>query len=94
LEEDASETIASSDPTPESVLIDQADRETVRQALEELSVPFREILLLCDVEEMSYEEIAQVLTIPAGTVMSRLHRARKALRSRVLEKFQRGAHGV
>jgi RNA polymerase sigma-70 factor (ECF subfamily) len=94
LEEDASETIPSADPTPESLLIDQANRETVRQALEELSVPFREILLLCDVEEMSYEEIAQVLTIPAGTVMSRLHRARKALRARVLEKFQRGAHGV
>ena len=93
-EDDASETIPSPEPSAESVLIAQADRETMRQALQELSVPFREILLLCDVEEMSYEEIAQVLAIPTGTVMSRLHRARKQLRTRVLAKFQRGAHGV
>jgi RNA polymerase sigma-70 factor (ECF subfamily) len=57
-------------------------------------VPFREILLLCEVEEMSYEEIAQVLAIPIGTVMSRLYRARKALRSLLLEKFKGGTNGV
>ena len=94
LEEDAAETIASADPTPETVLIRESNRETVRQALTELSAPFREILLLCDVEDMSYEEIAQVLTIPTGTVMSRLHRARKALRARLQENFPGGAHGV
>lgn len=94
LEEDAHETIASVDPSPEAVLIEQANRDTVRQALTELSVPFREILLLCDVEEMSYEEIAQVLAIPPGTVMSRLHRARKALRSRLLEKSPGGVNAV
>jgi RNA polymerase sigma-70 factor (ECF subfamily) len=60
----------------------------VRQGLTELPVPFREILLLCEVEEMSYEEIAQVLAIPVGTVMSRLYRARKALRSLLVEKFK------
>src|SRR5512146_3066466 len=73
LEDDASETIPSGDLSPADVLVEQANRDAVRQALNELSVPFREILLLCDVEEMSYEEIAQVLTIPPGTVMSRLH---------------------
>jgi RNA polymerase sigma-70 factor (ECF subfamily) len=94
LEEDAHETIPSVDPSPEDVLLEQASRDTVRGALNELSMPFREILLLCDVEEMSYEEIAQVLTIPQGTVMSRLHRARKALRARLLEKPPGGVNAV
>jgi RNA polymerase sigma-70 factor (ECF subfamily) len=94
LEDDASETIPSGDLSPEDVLVEQANRDAVRQALNELSVPFREILLLCDVEEMSYEEIAQVLTIPPGTVMSRLHRARKALRTRLLEKSPGGVNAV
>ena len=66
--------------TPESLLIAAADRQMIQQALEELPVHFREILLLCDVEDMSYKEIAETLSIPAGTVMSRLSRARKALR--------------
>jgi RNA polymerase sigma-70 factor, ECF subfamily len=94
LDEEVTETIASSTPSAETALIEQANRELVQQALTELSVPFREILLLCDVEEMSYEDIAQVLAIPVGTVMSRLHRARKALRTRLEEKFARGAHAV
>jgi RNA polymerase sigma-70 factor, ECF subfamily len=94
LDEDVVETVASPDPSPESILIDRASRETVRESLTELSVPFREILLLCDVEEMSYEEIGQVLAIPTGTVMSRLHRARKALRNTLLAKSRGGADGV
>lgn len=92
LDDEVAETIASPEPSPEHVLIEQVNRETVRKALEELSVPFREILLLCEVEEMSYEEIAQVLTIPTGTVMSRLHRARKALRALVIEKRKDKPH--
>jgi RNA polymerase sigma-70 factor (ECF subfamily) len=88
------ETVASTHPTPEAILIQQADREIVQQALTEMAVPFREILLLCEVEEMSYEEIAQVLAIPIGTVMSRLYRARKALRTLLLEKFKGGPSGV
>jgi RNA polymerase sigma-70 factor, ECF subfamily len=88
------DAMASNDPTPEAVLIQQNDREMVQQALAELAVPFREILLLCEVEEMSYEEIAQVLAIPIGTVMSRLYRARKALRSLLLQKLTGGSHGV
>ena len=50
----------------------------LQSAIDELQVHFREILLLCDVEEMSYQEIAETLSIPIGTVMSRLSRARKA----------------
>jgi len=92
--DDEVETIASGAPNPEAVLIERADREMVRQALTELPAPFREILLLCEVEEMSYEEIAQVLAVPIGTVMSRLYRARKALRSLLVEKFKGASHGM
>ena len=94
LDDDVVETVASAQPTAETVLIEKGDRETVRNALSELPVPFREILLLCEVEEMSYEEIAQVLAIPIGTVMSRLHRARKALRVVLVARFQGGSNGV
>jgi RNA polymerase sigma-70 factor (ECF subfamily) len=57
-------------------------------ALEELPVKFREIVLLCDVEEMSYQEIAATLNIPIGTVMSRLSRARKTLRELLASRAQ------
>ena len=80
-EEDEAEAVASTAPTPEAMLIVHANRETVREALTELPVASREILLLCEVEEMSYEEIAQVLSVPIGTVMSRLARARERLRN-------------
>jgi RNA polymerase sigma-70 factor (ECF subfamily) len=69
--------------TPESLLLGRADQQTVQAALEALPLPFREVLLLCDVEELSYQEIAATLSIPIGTVMSRLWRARRALRENV-----------
>jgi RNA polymerase sigma-70 factor (ECF subfamily) len=65
--------------TPESILLQRSDGQLVRQALEQLPLAHREILLLCEVEEMSYQEISAALAIPMGTVMSRLSRARKAL---------------
>jgi RNA polymerase sigma-70 factor, ECF subfamily len=93
-EEDHDSIPATDSATPESLLIDQANREVVQQALEELPVHFREILLLCEVEEMSYQEISETLAIPSGTVMSRLFRARKALRRLLQAKLQGGRHGV
>jgi RNA polymerase sigma factor (sigma-70 family) len=66
--------------TAESVLIERADARLVLHAIDILPPAFREVVLLCDVEEMSYKEIAEVLSIPIGTVMSRLTRARKAIR--------------
>jgi RNA polymerase sigma-70 factor, ECF subfamily len=69
--------------TPESILLQRSDRELVQQALEQLPVAYREVLLLCEVEEMSYQEISATLAIPMGTVMSRLSRARRALRAGV-----------
>lgn len=69
--------------TPESSLLSRARQEEVQEAMTELPVGFREILLLCHVEEMSYREISETLSIPLGTVMSRLHRARGALREKL-----------
>jgi RNA polymerase sigma-70 factor (ECF subfamily) len=66
---------------PESILLARMEIETIQQALEALPVHFREIILLCDLEEMTYQEIGQALGIPTGTVMSRLSRARKAMRT-------------
>lgn len=66
--------------TPESLLIERSGNDAVRCAIEQLPVIFREVILLCDVENASYREIAEILSIPIGTVMSRLARARKAVR--------------
>ena len=70
--------------TPESVLLARFEQHAIQNALAELPVNFREVILLCDMEEMTYQEIAQTLSIPMGTVMSRLSRARKAMRSTLL----------
>ena len=77
--------------TPETILFERANRELLQSAIGELPVYFREIILLCDVEEMSYQEIAETLSIPIGTVMSRLSRARKTLRDRLRPQFQAGS---
>jgi len=77
--------------TPESILLASADRESIQRALERQSVQFREVILLCDVEEMGYQEIAETLGIPIGTVMSRLSRARKAMRHSLGDAHVRGA---
>ena len=66
--------------TPETILINRSDSQLLQRAIDDLPVHYRETLLLCEVEEMSYQEIAQILSIPIGTVMSRLARARKAVR--------------
>jgi len=66
--------------TPESLLIRRSGIEACREAIEQLPLIFREVILLCDVEDASYQEIAEILSIPMGTVMSRLSRARKAVR--------------
>jgi len=74
--------------TPESVLLARVEQETIQRALDELPVKFREIILLCDSEEMSYQEIGETLGIPLGTVMSRLSRARRAMRELLTTKLQ------
>jgi RNA polymerase sigma-70 factor, ECF subfamily len=66
--------------TPESLLIEGSGIDAIRSAIEQLPVVLREVILLCDVEDASYREIAEILSIPLGTVMSRLSRARKMVR--------------
>jgi len=63
--------------TPESILLQREETSAVRAAIEGLPHPFREVLVLRDIEDMSYREIAEVTGVPIGTVMSRLARARK-----------------
>jgi RNA polymerase sigma-70 factor (ECF subfamily) len=77
--------------TPESILMAGIDAQRIQDALERLPVPYREVILLCEVEEMSYLEIAETLAIPVGTVMSRLSRARRAMRELLGGAGSRGA---
>lgn len=81
--EDAPAMSASS-TTPESLLTERSQQRALRKAIEQLPVTFREVLLLSDVEAASYREIAEIVSIPIGTVMSRLARARKAVRESLL----------
>ena len=78
--------------TPESILLRQIDHETLHRAIEELPVGFREVLLLRDVEDMSYQEIAETLSIPIGTVMSRLSRARRMLKDILQSRGRENKH--
>jgi len=72
------ETLAAEEPTPTEI-----KDEEVAAALDAISPEHKQILLLSDVEEFTYKEIAAILRVPIGTVMSRLSRARAALRERV-----------
>ena len=74
----------SASPDPEAELIDNTLSSEVKEALEALPEKFRTTVLL-DVEGFSYKEIAQMLDIPIGTVMSRLHRGRKFLQKRLYD---------
>ena len=65
--------------TPESIAIAGNDRERLKRALEALPHRFREVLVLREIEGCSYKEIAAIASIPIGTVMSSLSRARRQL---------------
>jgi RNA polymerase sigma factor (sigma-70 family) len=68
---------------PLAILQRQADRQLIRQALEELPVEFREVIVLRELEGLSYKEVAAVAEVPLGTVMSRLARGRQQLERRL-----------
>ena len=65
--------------TPEAALIAKVDAEQIRAAIAALPTPFRETLVLRDIEGLDYREIAETTEVPIGTVMSRLARARRRL---------------
>lgn len=77
-----------SDDTPEAALLRRADIELVQQGISGLPHIFQEVLILADVEELKYQEIAETLDLPVGTVMSRLARARQRLRQFIVEKAE------
>jgi RNA polymerase sigma-70 factor, ECF subfamily len=89
-DEDGAEIAIADSGTPEAILIERSNQQLVQDAIAELPVKAREILLLCEVEEMSYQDIAEALSIPIGTVMSRLSRSRKALRDILAQKLKKG----
>jgi RNA polymerase sigma-70 factor (ECF subfamily) len=77
--EDMAETQADARPDPEELLSRRQTIERVRDAVEELPADFREVIVLRELEGMTYKEIAAVVDIPIGTVMSRLARGRERL---------------
>jgi len=74
--------------TPEMNLIQMGNRAALQAAMESLPAPLLEVLLLCDVEEMKYKEIAMILEIPIGTVMSRVARARAGIRRLLMTIYE------
>ena len=70
---------------PETALLQQQDSQLLRKAIEELPLEFREVLIMHELEGLSYREIADVAAVPVGTVVSRLARARKRLQLRLAD---------
>ena len=81
--DEAVHNVAAPAANPEQSILLRADRAMLRQAIADLPVEFREALVLRDIEDLSYKQIAHVAGVPIGTVMSRLARARKLLRERL-----------
>ena len=75
-------------PNPEDVLLQRNNGDLVRKALDELPVRFREVVVLRELEGMSYKEIADITGLPTGTVMSRLSRARGRLRQTLTDRLR------
>ena len=75
---------------PEAELLRQADSRLLRQGFESLPLPYREVMVLRELEGLSYKEIAAIAGIPIGTVMSRLARARQQLRACLLRLEDEG----
>jgi RNA polymerase sigma-70 factor, ECF subfamily len=75
----------------ESKLVDREEGERVRRALEALPAAFREVLVMREIEGLSYKEIAEVMGVPMGTVMSSLSRARQKLREQLESPIRKEA---
>jgi RNA polymerase sigma factor (sigma-70 family) len=78
--------------SPEALLLQQADSQMVRQSLQELPVEFREVVVLREMEGLSYKEIAVIVDIPIGTVMSRLKRGRQRLQTLLAKRMGKEAN--
>ncbi|MFN3422218.1 MAG: sigma-70 family RNA polymerase sigma factor [Armatimonadota bacterium] len=85
LTEEGSNFLLDESVSPEEVVMSRVMDDEVAKALEKLPEPFREVVILCDIEGFSYAEAAETLGIPIGTVRSRLSRARETLRQLLWE---------
>ncbi|MBC7928407.1 MAG: sigma-70 family RNA polymerase sigma factor [Bryobacteraceae bacterium] len=85
---------AAADLTPESLVLEKAERVTLLYGLGQLRVEWREALVLREVEGLSYRQIACITSVPIGTVMSRLYRARTRLQELVRSEGDRRSAGV
>jgi len=93
LSDEFDETVHSSEALGEDAeakLVSRASSEHVRKALEALPAGFREVLVLREIEELSYREISDVTGVPMGTVMSSLSRARQRLREELRASAGKG----
>ena len=88
--DDVANTASAADPDPEMQMIESCSREQLQEALDQLQPEFREAIVLRELEELSYKEIASVTGVPMGTVMSRISRARDGLRG-LLTTRRKGA---
>lgn len=86
--------IASDAPSPEDMLLGRADQALVHRALDRLPPAFREAIILREMEELSYRDIARITEAPIGTVMSRLARARDQLKEELTELIAREARNA
>jgi RNA polymerase sigma-70 factor (ECF subfamily) len=84
--EDEIHQIPGNSPTPEALQLAKADRLLLHEALDQLPTEFREVLILRELEGLSYKQIASVVDLPVGTVMSRLSRARQRLSKEMIER--------
>ena len=75
---------------PEVLLLNNSDQQEIMRAVEQLPVEFREVMILRELEGMSYKEIAEMADVPIGTVMSRLARTRKQLQQSLGQRLQPG----
>jgi RNA polymerase sigma-70 factor (ECF subfamily) len=75
--------LVTAEPRPDAQLFRRANQQVLQDAIAALPLVFREVLLLSDVEELSYKEIAEMLSLPMGTVTSRLLRARLKVRAAI-----------
>jgi RNA polymerase sigma-70 factor (ECF subfamily) len=85
--DEAIHSLDSEGANPETILLQRANQQRLRQALEELPVEFREVIVLRELEGLSYKEIAAIADLPVGTVMSRLARARKRLQQTLANRL-------
>jgi RNA polymerase sigma-70 factor (ECF subfamily) len=87
-------TLIAATPNPEDALIHRDEQRTLQRLMANLPDDYREVLVLREIEDMHYREIAMVMNVPIGTVMSRLARARAALKKHWLRHIEEESHAV